>query len=568
MTNIGGRFAGPLSIDSDSDDEDDSARLNLVPSSWLATWQKPAGTKLPQLPDISDRSSSLADSWASQVWSTVDSARSWVNASSSSSGSTSADNSWVSSSLSSAMKAVSAYNPFSGEEKVADAIEQQNNTSATRRRLSSNMFNLGKQLEAASKINPYQAVAGRDDIYLLSSPNAYTGNFFEFFSLTSWLTRIASGLRGSFLSIRDIEIKQRTSTESVRRKECQRIVKSKNMPSGASVEAVKNLLLLVQDQAELKVQENESNEQFDSSGFDDSAPSSPPPASNDGPVPLPLLSTPGASFDSERSGRINPRSSPVRTPSQAEADIDKSSSKELFSPVSSFRTIKAAGEAKGRNEWQNDEQSLNNATHVEMAARLAEGALRMYRDLALDEANELHAALHYWTVRWERPMLGWLEAGPNVWLSDNGYNPYYAGKKVSQIQAVLARRCAVVGEIQQHLWRANWRKGVADWGMLGNASGGQWSTVVGEFGSLAVKSSGSSSSAPSRQNSTNDRDTMKIFNHSSLIGSNVSNLPGGSIVGTAVASFLSTYLCWGSQVSSYFGINLQGPVIPRKKRYG
>ncbi|EJK55764.1 hypothetical protein THAOC_24467, partial [Thalassiosira oceanica] len=93
MTNIGGSFAGPLSIDSDSDDEDDSARLNLVPSSWLATWQKPAGTKLPQLPDISDRSSSPADSWASQVWSTVDSARSWVNASSSSSGSTSADNS-------------------------------------------------------------------------------------------------------------------------------------------------------------------------------------------------------------------------------------------------------------------------------------------------------------------------------------------------------------------------------------------------------------------------------------------------------------------------------------------
>ena len=127
-------------------------------------------------------------------------------------------------------------------------------------------------------------------------------------------------------------------------------------------------------------------------------------------------------------------------------------------------------------------------------------------------------------------MLGWLEAGPSVWLSDEGYNPYYAGKKVSQIQAVLARRCAVVGEIQQHLWRANWRKGVANWGMLGNASGGQWSTVVGEFGSLAANSSGSSSSAPSRQNSTNDRDTMKIFNHSSLIGSNVSNLPGGSIV--------------------------------------
>ena len=402
MTNVGGSFAGPLSIDSDSDDEDDSARLraaamenpDLMPSSWLAAWQKSGGTKLPQLPDTSDRSSSHDDSWASQVWATVDSAKSWVHATSSSS----ADNSWVSSSLSSAMKAVSAYNPFSGEEKVADAIEQQNNTSAKRRRLSNNMFSLGKQLEAASKINPYQAVAGRDDIYLLSSPHPYSGNFFELFSLTSWLTRIANGLRGSFLSIRDIEIKQRTSTENVRRKECQRIMKSKSMPSGASVEAVKNLLLLVQDQAELDAQENYSKEQFDSSGFGtDSAPSSPPPESSDGPVPLPLLSTPGASFDSDRSGRINPRSSPVRTPSLAEADIDKSSSKELFSPVSSFRTTKTAGEATDRNE-------SNNPTHVEMAARLAEGALRMYRDLALDEANELHAALHHWTVRWERPV--------------------------------------------------------------------------------------------------------------------------------------------------------------------
>lgn len=413
MTNVGGSFAGPLSIDSDSDDEDDSARLGaaavakpeLGPSSWLATWQK-AGTKLPQLPDVSDRPSSLADSWASQVWATVDSAKSWVYATSSSPESTSADNSWVS-----AMKVkVSAYNPFANEEKVSDAIEQQNNTAPIRRRLSSNMFSLGKQFEAASKINPYQAVAGRDDIYLLSSPHAYTGNFFDLFSfdlfsLTSWLTRIASGLRGSFLSIRDIENKQRTSTESVRRKECQRIVKSKSMPSEASVEAVKNLLLLVQDHAELQFQENESKEQFDSSGFaTDSAPSSPPPENNDEPVSLPTLSTPGASFDSERSGRIHPRSSPVRTPSLAEADIDNSSSKELFSPVSSFRPIKAAGEATGRNEGQNDERSPNHATHVEMAARLAEGALRMYRDLALDEANELHAALHHWTVRWERPV--------------------------------------------------------------------------------------------------------------------------------------------------------------------
>ena len=42
--------------------------------------------------------------------------------------------------------------------------------------------------------------------------------------------------------------------------------------------------------------------------------------------------------------------------------------------------------------------------HAEMAARLAEGTLRAYRDLALDEATELHSALHHWTIRWERPL--------------------------------------------------------------------------------------------------------------------------------------------------------------------
>ena len=49
---------------------------------------------------------------------------------------------------------------------------------------------------------------------------------------------------------------------------------------------------------------------------------------------------------------------------------------------------------------------------------------------------------------------------------------------MSQIQAVLARRCAVIGEIQQQLLRANWQKGVAEWGMLGGGVGGEWTSVV------------------------------------------------------------------------------------------
>ena len=68
--------------------------------------------------------------------------------------------------------------------------------------------------------------------------------------------------------------------------------------------------------------------------------------------------------------------------------------------------------------------------------------LRAYRDLALDEATELHSALHHWTIRWERPILGWLEAGPNVWFSERGYSPYLAGKKVRVCEA---RRWIILG---------------------------------------------------------------------------------------------------------------------------
>jgi hypothetical protein len=158
--------------------------------------------------------------------------------------------------------------------------------------------------------------------------------------------------------------------------------------------------------------------------------------------------------------------------------------------------------------------------NAEVAARLAVGALKAYRDIALDEAAELHDALHHWTVRWLHPLLAFLEAGPySWWIGDDSCGA--AGKRVSQIQAVLARRCAVIGELQQHLWRASWQKGVAAWGMLGGGVGGEWTSVVGEFGHVDNDDSFSRSNPPP---------SMKIFNHSNLIGTNVSNSPGGTIV--------------------------------------
>ena len=68
------------------------------------------------------------------------------------------------------------------------------------------------------------------------------------------------------------------------------------------------------------------------------------------------------------------------------------------------------------------------------------------------------------------------------------------GDKVAQIQAVLARRCAGIGELQQHLLRAGWQRGVAQWGVLGQ--GGQWATIQGttvrteETAAVAASASG------------------------------------------------------------------------------
>ncbi|KAL7538004.1 hypothetical protein ACHAXR_008212, partial [Thalassiosira sp. AJA248-18] len=357
--------------------------------------------------------------------------------------------------------------------------------------------------------------------------------------------------------------------------------RKKSQPSEASVQAVKNLLYFVQQQV-VAVEEN-SDHNPSSSLLEEtlSNHSSPPlpltlsPPHSPKPIPTlpalpPSLSTPNPnlppsfpdlkgiedprSFDSEPSYDPSIQASPVRAspkPSPgAHLNIHSSSPKvtiepaqTVFSPVSKrsarasiIDLSKSSSSGSGMYDHGNNSNSVspdnNQAMHAEMAARLAEGTLRAYRDLALDEATELHSALHHWTIRWDRPFLGWLEAGPDVWFSEKGYSPYHSGKKVSQIQAVLARRCAVIGEIQQHIWRANWQKGVAEWGMLGGGVGGEWTSVVGEFGGMeAPSSSGTLSSSTTKQQTRPEKQKlMKIFNHSSFVGKNVKNSPGGSIV--------------------------------------
>ena len=105
---------------------------------------------------------------------------------------------------------------------------------------------------------------------------------------------------------------------------------------------------------------------------------------------------------------------------------------------------------------------------------------------------------------------------------DSIIGPYEAAKKMSQIQAVLARRCASIGEIQEHLMRATWTKGVANWGMLGTLHGGEWVSVVGGDG-------GMDDMGFSKRKSIKGRSSIQIFDHPSLVGSNVTNAPGAYV---------------------------------------
>jgi hypothetical protein len=80
-----------------------------------------------------------------------------------------------------------------------------------------------------------------------------------------------------------------------------------------------------------------------------------------------------------------------------------------------------------------------------------------------------------------------------VWMSEEGYSHQAVGQKVSQIQAVLVRRCAAIGELQQHLLRARWQRGVAQWGFLGQG----WAAVAGFDGSIEEEPSFSLHESPS-----------------------------------------------------------------------
>lgn len=69
---------------------------------------------------------------------------------------------------------------------------------------------------------------------------------------------------------------------------------------------------------------------------------------------------------------------------------------------------------------------------------------------------------------------------------------------------MLARRVAAVGELQSHLLRAGWHRGVAQWGVLGQ--GGQWAPVAGFDGYMPDHPDLNPKSTP--------RNSRTVFDHS------------------------------------------------------
>jgi hypothetical protein len=184
--------------------------------------------------------------------------------------------------------------------------------------------------------------------------------------------------------------------------------------------------------------------------------------------------------------------------------------------------VELHGGATTSDEFSSSGRPKRKISKAETASRLSEGTVRAMRDMALNEALELHHALRFWTARLERPVLFYMEVGPRWWSKD-GHHHADVGQKVSQIQAVLARRCSSIGQLQQHLWRAGWSSGVEQWGILGQ---GEWAAVVGGHGLI------DDNQGMGFENRSSSKDTRKgnkkdYYAESHLF---VKNVRGGRIV--------------------------------------
>jgi hypothetical protein len=343
-----------LDVMSDSEDDEPIARgsamspppifdtpsidTDLNSESWFSRFQKSSsgGTKK-QIVEKEETSSS----WVTQAIRSVDDvttkASDWITNQTDS-------NNWSLSSLSSYVPSIN-WSPFSKEDSgVLPTINTENvapkNTLAFLPKMAS-------KAGISFARNPYQAVIGRDTDYLLSSNTSYFWGLN--WTSNSWLTWIRNK------TMRLIEATDETYQKATER--------PKSQPSEASIQAVKNLLLLVDTEtSELKRIPTNINTS-DASSTDTPCPLDGFPdikltpkdetefADNDPPAFEQNLSF--DSYTSSYEAQSPVRSSPVR-------------------PEVSF----FGNDGTGPNK---ETRNPNTGKNAEMASRLAEGTLRAYR---------------------------------------------------------------------------------------------------------------------------------------------------------------------------------------------
>jgi hypothetical protein len=358
-----------MSDDSDDEEPDTpSADVSCRPS-WLGSFQKGVDVENNSL---SEMKVGKEEGWMSQAWRTVDdvskSATDWL------SNQKDSTSNWDVSSLSLSSLFVPSLNwPFSKNNSIAATSNESPTDHLNTLPFLSKM---ASRVSFATKIrNPYQAVIGRDTEYLLSANTAYfwgLGGGNKFF--TSWL----SWIRNNTLKLLDA-----TEDHVIGQKAIER---PRSQPSEASVQAVKNLLHLVQNQTNMPDTsglERPTNSSVSSTsseahiqnnpleGFPDvhvgSKESSPSIGGDDEEV-LPAFES-NLSFDSYT--YTSPQSSPVRaSPIRASSEYSLENKAKMALGRSGCTDSYVEG---------HDSSSGNHAINAEMASRLAEGTLRAYR---------------------------------------------------------------------------------------------------------------------------------------------------------------------------------------------
>jgi hypothetical protein len=339
-----------LDVMSDSDDDEPVARGSAMspppifdtPSidtdnseSWFNRFQMSSANEVKKQIEAEEPSS-----WMTQGLKSVDDATTkasdWITNHADS-------NNWTLSSLSSYVPSIN-WSPFSREDK--GELPTINKAEAAPKNTLAFLPKMASRAGISFGRNPFQAVIGRDTDYLLSSNTAYFWGLN--WASNSWLTWMRNK------TMRLIEATDETYQKAIER--------PKSQPSEASIQAVKNLLLLVESEtSELK--------RWPTNASDASSTDTPCPL--DGFPDIKLTPKDGLELTEDDPPAFEQNLSFDSCTSSYEAQSSPVRSSPVRPGVSFF--------ANDGTDPNKETRNPNTAKNAEMASRLAEGTLRAYR---------------------------------------------------------------------------------------------------------------------------------------------------------------------------------------------